>query len=259
MPEPVIRAEGVVFNLDGSKPVATRINHGQQLTPSAIPKFYPLNGQQLEALLTWIRADNGLLEVGLSKCFIPRHGFIFYNANDEVIGSVSVCFECEAFRRNPQKNSPSAPKRPTAKSIKKAMKRLEDLKQLTKSIGLPVLENPDQNSRQPQFMTVNGRLQAKIDDGSESLNACMQSTVAVSSKVTVVWSGERINVSLGNNRQLSDSENNCLKTKIRELSATVYQHASLSMQTIVTVKRTSPSNSETLTNPTSRPLTPTGP
>ncbi len=40
---------------------------------------------------------NGLLN-GLSKCFIPRHGIIYFDKNDQPVASLSICFECEAIR-----------------------------------------------------------------------------------------------------------------------------------------------------------------
>ena len=35
------------------------------------------------------------LVMGLSKCFIPRHGIIYYNSDNQPVASLSICFECE--------------------------------------------------------------------------------------------------------------------------------------------------------------------
>jgi hypothetical protein len=40
---------------------------------------------------------NGLLN-GLSGCYIPRHGIIYFDKNDQPVASLSICFECEAIR-----------------------------------------------------------------------------------------------------------------------------------------------------------------
>ena len=35
------------------------------------------------------------LIMGLSKCYMPRHGIIYYDANHEPVLSLSICFECD--------------------------------------------------------------------------------------------------------------------------------------------------------------------
>ena len=53
---------------------------------------------KVKPLNKMLSGDINTLLVGLSKCFIPRHGFVYYNEKDEPVASVSVCFECEAIR-----------------------------------------------------------------------------------------------------------------------------------------------------------------
>lgn len=40
---------------------------------------------------------NGLLN-GLSKCFTPRHGIIYFDKEDIPVASLSVCFECQGIK-----------------------------------------------------------------------------------------------------------------------------------------------------------------
>jgi hypothetical protein len=32
---------------------------------------------------------------GLSSCYIPRHGIVYYDKSDQPVSSLSICFECE--------------------------------------------------------------------------------------------------------------------------------------------------------------------
>lgn len=40
---------------------------------------------------------DGLIH-GLSGCFIPRHGLVYFNDKDEPVASLSICFECGGVR-----------------------------------------------------------------------------------------------------------------------------------------------------------------
>jgi len=57
-----------------------------------------LDKKKVNSLNKMLSGDVNTLLIGLSKCFIPRHGFVYYNDKDEPVASVSVCFECEAIR-----------------------------------------------------------------------------------------------------------------------------------------------------------------
>jgi len=41
---------------------------------------------------------NKLTDWELADCYIPRHAMIFHNANDEIIGLIEICFECQQTR-----------------------------------------------------------------------------------------------------------------------------------------------------------------
>ena len=34
-------------------------------------------------------------------CFEPHHGFVFYDKNDVIIGSLSICFGCKSYQASP--------------------------------------------------------------------------------------------------------------------------------------------------------------
>ncbi|OWY25758.1 hypothetical protein C7N43_31620 [Sphingobacteriales bacterium UPWRP_1] len=46
--------------------------------------------------------SSDLVAMGLSKCFIPRHGLVWYNQQGEPVAHLSVCFECDRIDAVPQ-------------------------------------------------------------------------------------------------------------------------------------------------------------
>lgn len=36
-----------------------------------------------------------------AMCFMPHHGFIFYDADDKIIGSITICLKCNNYRHAP--------------------------------------------------------------------------------------------------------------------------------------------------------------
>jgi hypothetical protein len=58
-----------------------------------------LSASQVATLLAILRAPASY--GGGSKCFIPRHGFVFHDAADVPIAEVALCFECEMVRGQP--------------------------------------------------------------------------------------------------------------------------------------------------------------
>ncbi len=91
---------------------------------------------------------NGIdeLNLGLSKCFMPRHGIIYYNDSHEPVASLSICFECdkisvwsiEPFKfREDYKHF----------DYKKAEQQIAALKKILTDEGIPVYHNPDDVER----------------------------------------------------------------------------------------------------------------
>jgi len=60
-----------------------------------------LDEDQLESLQDLLTQNMLSLHVGLSKCFIPRHGIVYYNDKHEPVAAMSLCFECEKVRFYP--------------------------------------------------------------------------------------------------------------------------------------------------------------
>lgn len=88
---------------------------------------------QIEDLNEWGLQNLFTLETGLSKCFIPRHGIVFFDDSDRPIGSISICFECEAIRIYPEKTY-----KDNKLDAKKALKQLKFLEKLVNDLELPI-------------------------------------------------------------------------------------------------------------------------
>ena len=70
---------------------------------------------------------------GESKCFIPHHGFVFYDDNDQPVGQVSLCFLCAGLRARPR--LPAQPENPRYSGLGES--GMKNLKQLCTDVGLP--------------------------------------------------------------------------------------------------------------------------
>lgn len=105
---------------------------------TAIPVEKPVTEEGLESLKKLLKKDLSTLQIGLSKCFIPRHGIIFYDAKRNPIGAISVCFECEGIRIWPVKEV----EMPKKMKEKKALKQLDIIKSVIMVAGWPVYDSP---------------------------------------------------------------------------------------------------------------------
>jgi hypothetical protein len=87
--------------------------------------------------------DMSSLNLGLSKCFTPRHGVIYFNEDDVPVASISICFECEKISLFP--NPYPDVDYSASFSEKKALKQLESFKRFVKNCELPVYDAVDKS------------------------------------------------------------------------------------------------------------------
>jgi hypothetical protein len=59
-----------------------------------------LSSAQIQRLLAAVTRDHP--EHTTARCFDPRHGFIFYDAQHKPVASIEICFECGFARGWPQ-------------------------------------------------------------------------------------------------------------------------------------------------------------
>lgn len=66
------------------------------LTPDAVPSTgVTLDAKQVAQVKRAFTRATGDQAIG--ACFIPRHGFVFQDADGKVVGTLDVCFECSNY------------------------------------------------------------------------------------------------------------------------------------------------------------------
>lgn len=98
-----------------------------------------LDENELKALNRITQQDLSDLTLGLSKCFIPRHGFIYFDENHKPVASISICFECEKLVLFP--NPYSDIEYSSSFSVKKALKQLDSFERLITLCKIPIFKN----------------------------------------------------------------------------------------------------------------------
>lgn len=87
---------------------------------------------------------DGLLH-GLSGCFIPRHGLVYFDKNDDPVASLSICFECGGIRMWTKSKGKIKPK--TSGSVDRSENQIGTLKKFVQKEGAIVSDNlEDYNS-----------------------------------------------------------------------------------------------------------------
>lgn len=83
---------------------------------------------------------DGLL-TGLSGCFIPRHGLVYFDENDQPVASLSICFECEGIRMWTKSKGKIKPK--SSGSVERAENQIGTLRTFLKKEEVIVSDDPD--------------------------------------------------------------------------------------------------------------------
>ena len=97
---------------------------------------------QLKALHRAVNRDPDILLMGLAKCFIPRHGVVYFDQEDQPVAALSICFQCQGMRFFPEpKDEGRFRMRVGREKMRMARKDLKDMEMVMKDIGLPVSEN----------------------------------------------------------------------------------------------------------------------
>lgn len=82
---------------------------------------------------------DGLL-IGLSGCFIPRHGLVFYDDKNNPVASLSICFECGGIRIWSSKSG-TAKTKATKLNEKLVEQQMTDLKNVLTASSVLVFDN----------------------------------------------------------------------------------------------------------------------
>lgn len=106
---------------------------------------YLLNNEKTNLILEVVNKMKKEMHQGLSKCFIPRHGIIFYNNQHQPVASMSICFECERLTTWDSDSSYFDKINEyiifDKKSVEKTSKGFEKIKQIFKQKNIPVFDN----------------------------------------------------------------------------------------------------------------------
>lgn len=90
---------------------------------------------------TIFRYGTDMMQNGLSGCYIPRHGIIYFDKTGNPVASVSICFECQRIHFWSTKPLPEPSTSGSDKKIKQAEKQFADLEALFTKYGIPVFKN----------------------------------------------------------------------------------------------------------------------
>lgn len=82
-----------------SRPDEQIVVHGQ-INPNATDKG-SLNPADVQTVCGTISQTNAYVQEGLSSCFIPRHGMVFFDSKGAIVANLAICFECEAIKAQP--------------------------------------------------------------------------------------------------------------------------------------------------------------
>lgn len=86
------------------------------------------------------------LIMGLSKCYLPRHGIIYYDENHNPVASLSICFECDKINiwtKKGYKFSEDYEKF----DYDKAEKQMSDMAELLRKEGIKVYDNYEDSKK----------------------------------------------------------------------------------------------------------------
>lgn len=161
---------------------------------------------------------DGLLN-GLSGCYIPRHGIIYFDENDTPVASLSICFECEAIRMwtiKKGKIKSSNPKATEGESQLNTLKNFilkedimvsKDLEAYDKLINQPVmitmtLERLDTSITQATYDEVKAWCTAEIKEGVDTKytgggEKYEFGTIQLSSNTKFIFYDKTVNAKLG--------------------------------------------------------------
>lgn len=136
------------FNLDLEQPnlMDYRIYDGGRYAASKMGSGMYL-GEDIQKKISFALKDGiDELNMGLSSCFTPRHGIIYYNDFHEPVASLSICFECDkisVWGINPFKLKDDV----VYFNTKKAEEQIASLAEIFSSAGVPVYLDPNEVER----------------------------------------------------------------------------------------------------------------
>ncbi len=143
-------ATGYLYNLEGRLAGNHAIiKRDTTLDETVVGKGVVLNEKQIKTVLDIVNGKNSkALQDGLSSCFIPHHGIVFYDEKDQPVAYITICFYCEGIRIHPTSYYSTRESAKVSPRQEKMVKHnLEQLTHIIKDLGHPVLNSPYEYQR----------------------------------------------------------------------------------------------------------------
>ncbi|MEX1003181.1 MAG: hypothetical protein WDZ35_13770 [Crocinitomicaceae bacterium] len=141
---PYDHARLFLFNIDSDKQnrpdfhiysdsiyATSKLGTGEKLSEKFLGKIHSKIARYGEAM-----------QMGLSKCYIPRHGIIYYNAKGRPLASLSICFECGKISMWSEKKIPDI-NHQSNHDWDKVEQQFESLQKEFKNYGIAVYEKEE--------------------------------------------------------------------------------------------------------------------
>lgn len=118
------------------------IYHKGEYATSKLGNGYELSKVNLEEMSSIYRKGMNELRYGLSKCFTPRHGIIYFDQKGTPVASVSICFECDRVYFWSKNELPEIPEWSDDFNIKKAEQQIMLLRKIIEVNKIPLMKTP---------------------------------------------------------------------------------------------------------------------
>lgn len=81
------------------------------------------------------------LRIGLGKCYMPRHGIIYYDDQGKAVAAFTACFECDKISLWSSKDLPRVDYEGVKNDWAKAEKQIEQMRSVFEKAGYPLYKN----------------------------------------------------------------------------------------------------------------------
>lgn len=140
----------------------SKIGKGIDLPQDFLDEFHSIMVRGMDELI-----------YGLSKCFVPRHGIIYYDKLGNPVASVSICFECDRIEFWSANEIEQHTVDPSRFNIDRAEKQMESMKALMTKYELPYYRNPrdyETFKDSSQALKNNGEMFFDLDENDTLFN-----------------------------------------------------------------------------------------
>lgn len=133
-----------LYNLEGKLANDHAILKAGRLDKTVVSPGVRLSAEQSKKLTQWIEGDISELIQGLSNCYIPHHGFVFFDDKEQAVAAMTICFYCQGVRFSPERQAKALQGEISPKREQELLKKLKELEEFVRSLGLPVFATPEE-------------------------------------------------------------------------------------------------------------------